>query len=216
MTFIKQLFLGRDPQVWLDFLASINCPRITIVESTIYIGDVYCMSIADTGDISLTVEDEEVTVPNNPLIDATGSLVTILCNDGFVWLTIKSSSASNKTFMLFYELVESLHLYAYKFASGVSFSSLDDLKAKDDSEKLYSHITRLSYISTTGFIKVTDSILYELGTPNIRVGVAPHFYDCTTLTANQLATFAMHDYYAISPHLLVPLDLDESNDQEGG
>lgn len=209
MTFIKQLILGRNPQDWFDFLVSVNCPRITIYEGAIYIGDVYCLSIADTGDISLTVEDEEITVPNNPLIDAGGSFVTIICNDGFVWLTIKSSSANNKTFMLFYEIVDELHLYAYKFASGVNFANIGELHAKDDTENTYSHITRLNFIAVTGYIKFTDSIVFQLGNPNVRAGIAPHFYDCTTLTANQLVTFAMHDYYALSSNLLIPLDLEE-------
>lgn len=207
MTVIKQTILGTNPQSWVDFFGTLECPRITIVGTTIFVGDVYSFSVADTGNFSLTVNEESVEVPNNPLIDASGSFITVACDEGYVWLTIKSYSANNKTFMMFYEIVEDLHLFAYKFASGIRFADLGYLMDKDDEEdNLYYHSNRLSFATVTGFIKFTNDVLFQVGTPNVRVGIVPHFFACSTIAENQIVTFGMMDYYALTSNLLIPLD----------
>jgi hypothetical protein len=210
MAFVKQFTLARNPQDWGDFFRGLNYATISTIDNEIMIGEVFRFEVIDTGNIFFYVNGEEVEVPNNPLIDANGSFITIACSDGFVWLAISSFSNNNKTLMLFYEIVEERHLYAYKFSSGVRFADIGNLNAVDD-EELYFHSKRLNFLTVTGFIKFTQDILFQVALPNnIRIGIDPNFYACTTIAENQLVTFGMVDYYALTSNILIPLDMEES------
>lgn len=230
MAEIKRTMLGRNHQAWINFFESFGYPIISVDEEEyICISDVYKFKVESSGNFTFFVNDEGYNTAYQPLIEAGGDVVTVVCNPNFVWVTIVSGY-NRRRLIFFYEVVGGMHLYAYNdynkndgHVVGTTLTSVGPLTDLD-TEYQYVHNERLNFNSEPGTILYTSDVLFQ-GNASIgytKTVVDTNFLACTQVPEDQLIVFNMHEFYSMSNHIVVPLGFeleemstDDTTDSEG-
>jgi hypothetical protein len=236
--------LGKDQMAWLRFFNGLNCPLVSEDEDhNICIGEKYKFAYTGKGRYQeqmtfwLNLNDPEsyqdiVFFRISDSYNILSTCVTVLYSSSFIWITIDSlpstTTATSYRALMFHESLGDKQLYGsnlgynwHEITTSFTEINTNSNQCMDIvSGNPFLHIAQLGFPAQTGDIIYTASGLFQGNSSAgyTKVMVDPNFLSCTSIERDNIVVFDMHEFYALTSNILVPIgsELEVNNSNTEG
>jgi len=208
---VKNQTIGFSAEGYKEFFDSFNCPLITsTINGTacnVAIGDNLIFQRDRYGSTAYYVNGTIHSLSGS----GTNNQFTVAADSTFAFMLFRSdtSVANAYSVTLLCEVINNRQYYSYLADTGGRyFHAISDLTLIDsiNNNNMYKHGSVLNYTANTNLIDYTSEILFDLSN-KLSGEIDLNCIACSTVTANQVLTFGLHNYYSIGTNTLVPIDL---------
>ena len=207
---VKDQTIGFSAEGYKAFFDSFNCPLITTSVSgtdfTLSVGNNLQFVRGNNGKANYSVNGTSVGLGGAGV----NNQITVASSSNFFYMVFRSDVNTGQIYTLIElcEVISNRQYYSYLTANDRNVHSISELTLTDsvNLNGMYKHGKVLDYAADTNLIDYTADILFDLS-DNLSGVTDLNCISCSTVTANQVLTFNLHNYYSIGANTLVPMDL---------